>query len=194
MECKCGCENQVKEGNSYINGHFNKNKNYEQLYGEEKANSLRKNRSMKTRERMKEQNYKDIAIKNISEWNIRNNNSIGKNNPNFGKSCKRNFKRFNYKGIWFKSSWEKIFAKFLDKQKLTWEYEPERFEFRDINMTYLPDFWVNEMNSFIEIKGYWSTDDYYKIDSFRQEYSDRNLIVFDDIQLIKNMEKNNAIC
>jgi len=88
----------------------------------------------------------------------------GKNHPRYGKPC-NNVKGGFYKGIYFRSSWEILFAMWLDLKGYTWQYEPKRFYFEDI--TYCPDFWVDEFNSYVEIKGFFrKPQDYKKISLF----------------------------
>jgi len=52
----------------------------------------------------------------------------GRLNNRYGKSPKLP-KWHKYNGKKFRSSWEVIFAKWLDKKGLTWQYEPKRFFF-----------------------------------------------------------------
>lgn len=54
--------------------------------------------------------------------------------------------------LWrFKSTWEDQFARALDAAELTWSYEPARLLLSD-GRTYVPDFWVAEWSSYVEIK------------------------------------------
>lgn len=52
-----------------------------------------------------------------------------------------------------RSSWEQQYAVALDFAGLTWFYEPGRLLLSD-GRTYLPDFYVVEWKSYVEIKGY----------------------------------------
>lgn len=57
----------------------------------------------------------------------------------------------HYKGFRFRSRLEARWAVFLDALDACWSYEREGF---DLSGTwYLPDFWVDDWNSWIEIKG-----------------------------------------
>ena len=56
-----------------------------------------------------------------------------------------------YNGYLFRSRLEARWAVFFDEIGLTWEYEREGFDLDGV--WYLPDFWIWEWNSFIEIKG-----------------------------------------
>lgn len=56
-----------------------------------------------------------------------------------------------YKGIVFKSKLEANWAEWLDRVDIKWNYETHGF---DVNGTwYLPDFYLYEVNTIIEVKG-----------------------------------------
>ena len=100
----------------------------------------------------------------------------GKKNPMYGRSP-AHYKRINYKGFCFRSSWEFHFAKFLDSRKLKWNYECKRFYFEDCS--YLPDFYVYDWECWIEIKGRLTDDNIKKIKLFNKYYTEEKLILFD---------------
>ena len=102
----------------------------------------------------------------------------GNKNPNYGGKC-YTCKRIKYKNIMFRSSWEVIVAKWLDGKNYTWKYEPKRFYFNNKKFTYLPDFYVEELNSYIEVKGWWRNQCKEKVKLFKKEYSKLNLIIID---------------
>jgi hypothetical protein len=52
-----------------------------------------------------------------------------------------------------RSSWEVRFAKHLDASGLTWSYEPTTLRL-STGRRYLPDFWVEEWGTYVEIKGW----------------------------------------
>lgn len=56
-----------------------------------------------------------------------------------------------YKGTKFRSKLEATWAKWLDKYNIIWSYETEGFDL-DGNW-YLPDFFLPEINTILEIKG-----------------------------------------
>lgn len=84
--------------------------------------------------------------------------------------------RFNFKGAWlelggvkkfYKSAWERNYARFLEREKLAgrilhWSYEPKTFWFEKIRRgtrSYKPDFFVVKLGGeelFVEVKG-WMT-------------------------------------
>ncbi len=71
--------------------------------------------------------------------------------------------------LWkFRSSWERRFASHLDEHGLTWNYEPDRLLLSS-GKTYIPDFWVAEWNSYVEIKGWRGWGDITKVDQARAD-------------------------
>ncbi len=56
-----------------------------------------------------------------------------------------------YRGHQFRSKLEARWAVFLDTAKMRWEYEPERFNVNGIS--YLPDFYLTDMDCYFEVKG-----------------------------------------
>jgi hypothetical protein len=76
----------------------------------------------------------------------------GNKNPMYGKTCPHS-KYGQYNNIWMRSGYEIAYAKYLDKQGIKWQYEPKRFYF--CNLSYLPDFYLPESDTYVEIKGWW---------------------------------------
>ena len=74
-----------------------------------------------------------------------------------------------------RSTWEFIFDLFLDLNNIKWEYEPETFNFGEI--TYTPDFYLPEFDSYIEIKGWLTDKGKLKIDTFKNKRKDLKLIL-----------------
>lgn len=56
-----------------------------------------------------------------------------------------------WRGVVFRSRTEARWAVFFDAIRLRWEYEPEGFMLDD-GTWYLPDFWIPEMLSWVEVK------------------------------------------
>ena len=59
-----------------------------------------------------------------------------------------------YKDIPMRSQWEVVFAAYLDHKGLTWKYEPRSFDLKN-GSSYIPDFWVEEWKTYIEVKPSW---------------------------------------
>lgn len=62
--------------------------------------------------------------------------------------------------VWLRSSWEYIFAKWLDKTNHNWKIEDVCYQIDD--MIYRPDFFIFDENwkliKIVEIKGYWDNN------------------------------------
>ena len=71
----------------------------------------------------------------------------------------------------FRSKLECAYAKHLDASEIMWEYERDSFPYLDSKCkrrTYTPDFYLNQTDEYIEIKGYDKGDSDYKIDKMRE--------------------------
>ena len=84
-------------------------------------------------------------------------------------------KRVEYRGIFFRSTFEARFAKALDARGMAWEYEPRRFDLG--SCPYLPDFYLPDAGAFWEIKGYYGPDSQMKTRLFREQYPEHPLIL-----------------
>jgi predicted nuclease of restriction endonuclease-like RecB superfamily len=69
--------------------------------------------------------------------------------------------------IGMRSGWEVKYAKWLDNQKIEWEYEPT-FELSNGKL-YTPDFRLED-GTIVEIKGYFREDARIKWQMFKEEY------------------------
>jgi len=58
----------------------------------------------------------------------------------------------HYHNHYFRSRTEARWAVFLDSLDVKWNYETEAFDLDDGDF-YLPDFWLPDLNTFLEIKG-----------------------------------------
>lgn len=67
-----------------------------------------------------------------------------------------------YKGYRFRSRLEARWAVFFDALNIKWEYEKEGYKFDD-GTQYLPDFWLTDLEYFVEVKGYMTDQDFIKI-------------------------------
>jgi hypothetical protein len=75
-----------------------------------------------------------------------------------------------YKGIKMRSSYERKYAEYLDKNSIKWYYEPKFFDIGGSN--YVPDFYLPEFDEYVEIKGFWRDDALYKFEKFKSTYPD----------------------
>lgn len=122
--------------------------------------------------------HKGIRLSDATKRKLSVINS-GKNNTRYGKPA-THAKRTKYKNGWFKSTWEATYARWLDYKDYNWVYEPKRFLFE--KFSYLPDFWVKELNSYVEIKGWWRNyrHDREKVNAFLEK--GYPLIIIEDIK------------
>lgn len=58
-----------------------------------------------------------------------------------------------YGGTTYRSRTEARYAQMLDHAGIEFQYEPDGFAFEENGTCYVPDFWVPQWNSFLEIKG-----------------------------------------
>jgi len=73
-----------------------------------------------------------------------------------------------YKGVKFHGLWEVKFAMNLDDKNVEWRRPTEKFQyiFEGKTRNYTPDFWVPELESYVEIKGYTTLKDEAKWSQF----------------------------
>ena len=94
-------------------------------------------------------------------------------------------KWFN-KYIWLRSSWEFIFAKWLDSKNIKWDVEVKYFVFAD-GRKYLPDFFLfreneDEYYQIVEIKGGFKEWDRGNHDKLKKEFINENIICIYEIE------------
>jgi flagellar hook protein FlgE len=105
----------------------------------------------------------------------------GKKITNSAKLCKlcnatrRGAKIYTYKGIKMRSSWEVAYAKYLDKQCIEWQYEPKTFNLGK-QCNYTPDFYLSDLDTYAEIKGYWHQNSKQKYLKFRRKFCNIKLL------------------
>lgn len=56
-----------------------------------------------------------------------------------------------YRGIQMRSKLEAAWARFMDEHATKWAYEPTGFDLDGVR--YLPDFWLPDCRTFLEVKG-----------------------------------------
>ena len=83
-----------------------------------------------------------------------------------------------YKGIQMRSKLEARYAKSLDKRKIKWTYEPEKFWLEELGCYYIPDFYLPETNAWTEVKGWEQGLD--KVAAFRKLGNSIKVIRKDD--------------
>ncbi|HNC56703.1 MAG TPA: NUMOD3 domain-containing DNA-binding protein [Leptospiraceae bacterium] len=117
----------------------------------------------------------------------------GPKNPMFGKpqTTSKHTPYTDIKGRYFKfkSTWEAVFAEFLDSKLHDWEYEHKAFEIlyvydgKEKHGTYSPDFFLPGHGFYVEIKGYWRKGAKEKYEAFLQQYPEENIILYTEKEL-----------
>lgn len=75
--------------------------------------------------------------------------------------------------IWMRSSWEVLYAQWMDRQGIQWEYEPKFFVVGKgswVGQTYTPDFYIPAEKKFMEVKGHLSRANARKMLAFRKRH------------------------
>ena len=80
-----------------------------------------------------------------------------------------------YKGIRFRSRLEVTWAKFFDVHHVQWAYEPEGFHIG--NVYYLPDFYLPEIKTIVEVKGVLDATDEAKLGALIQPAASQGIML-----------------
>ena len=73
--------------------------------------------------------------------------------------------------IYLDGTWELAVAKWLDINHYDWKRNTKRFEYVNLKGSksfYVPDFWVKELNGYLEVKGYETDLDRCKWSQFKE--------------------------
>ncbi len=106
----------------------------------------------------------------------RNNGMFGKPSPH-GKGA-------YYKQSWMRSSWEIKYAQYCIKNHIKYRYEPKRFNLG--NSTYCPDFYLPELDKYIEIKGWFTPIAKKKFKKFKKLYPKIQIELLNEYTLKKD--------
>lgn len=92
-------------------------------------------------------------------------------------------------GMYFRSNWEANFARILNFQGKSWEYEPTSFQLEN-SVSYTPDFKVND--EFFELKGRMDERSMIQIELFKKLYPDLKLTIIgpSDYNVLRKEFKN----
>jgi hypothetical protein len=91
-------------------------------------------------------------------------------------------KRVLVGSTWMRSTYEARFAMFLISNAIEWTYEPKWFDVGE-GKTYLPDFYVPNLDVYVEVKGWWRDDARQKFDAFVRLYPDIRYALVTKIEL-----------
>ena len=160
-----------------------KGKKWEELYGEEKAKDLKKERSewMLENNPYKGKKHSPEIIEKI-KISIKNKIRRGNESNFYGKKYWPKKNNFIYNDTKFRSNWEIAVVKYFDEKQIKWLYEPNLFKIGEHN-TYTPDFYLPETNEYIEVKGYFTEENKQKMIKFINQYPNIKVEIWDEIKL-----------
>lgn len=118
----------------------------------------------------------------------------GEDNPNYKNKIGNNFgykngRRKDLDDVYFRSSWEANYARYLNFKGINWKYEPIHFKLKN-GTTYTPDFLLIDYNEYVEIKGYWRDDAKEKFIMFKEQYPEVKIKLVEENEY-KNILKEN---
>jgi hypothetical protein len=148
------------------------------LKGVPRTDEVKQKISMTTKEAMKNIDMKQINKKRDMSF-LSDINWYNKVRLSRLKSVKNG--KFAYKGINFRSNWERMLAQVMDKKGIIWQYEPKVIPLSN-GKFYTPDFYLPEHDKWVEVKGYMYDHSRQKIQQFIKEGND--LILLDDLNKI----------
>lgn len=92
---------------------------------------------------------------------------------------------YRYKGIDLHGKWEYNYAIWLDENNIQWDRCKESFEYTFDNKIrrYTPDFYLNQSDTYVEVKGYKTEKDIAKWDQFPKHRTLKILMKEDLIKL-----------
>lgn len=92
-----------------------------------------------------------------------------------GRPAAYPMKRFYYRDVPFRSTWEVRAAKAMDALGIRWEFEARRFNLG--SETYAPDFYLPDDDAFWEVKGFYGPQSQKTIGLFREQYPEIPLVL-----------------
>lgn len=167
---------------------WNKGKNYITLFGEKRAEEIKKKMSdslktvdsfwLKLSDEKKEnfrKSHREAILKRYENGWL----------PKAGRCKKIKYKSKFAGEVLLDGNWELLFAIFLDKNNINWKRNKKRFLYKNENNEssfYTPDFFIDEYKIFIEIKGYETEKDRCKWRDFSEKL---NIFKLKEIKKIK---------
>jgi len=86
------------------------------------------------------------------------------------------------KEVWLRSTWEYIYAKFLDRINESWDVEVREYKLG--KLSYRPDFFIYDKDTIkkiVEIKGFWK-DKLWKVEKLNEQLTEVDAVVITDIK------------
>lgn len=111
------------------------------------SDETRKKLSKASSGRVYSKEYKDRLSKKMKE--------VAQNNPKYSYSKNKYFKKEIINGFRMDSSWESIFANYLNQNDIKWikNTKPFKYIFENEEHSYYPDFYLKDFDLYIEVKG-----------------------------------------
>ena len=120
-------------------------------------------------ENMTEEEKHDIAMKAV-RTKMKNG---GINTSSNAYSRCRGGKRKDLNNLYFRSAWEANIARLFNYFNLEWSYEIKRFIFIDQSdgvLSYQPDFYLPQLDIWVEVKGWMDKKSIIRLNKFQKEY------------------------
>jgi hypothetical protein len=121
----------------------------------------------KTKEEIDERTLKSRATR-IKNGTLTS--SMNRKNP---YSRARGGRRKDLGNIYFRSRWEANIARYYNLLGVSWQYEPKTFVFDTIkrgSVSYTPDFYLDEEDQWVEVKGWMDSKSKTKLRRFKKYY------------------------
>lgn len=158
--------------------HTFKGKSYEEIYGVERASEV-KSKIQKANTGKKQNSH--LTDEQKIELSEQKRNTINKRYEDGWMPKAGRCKKYQYESpiagvVSLDGTWEVETAKILDALGVVWTRNIKRFKYIHLNgkeSHYTPDFWVEDWNSYLEVKGYETPLDRCKWEQFKN-----NLIIW----------------
>ena len=167
---------------------WNKGHTYEELYGKEKSKKLKEKISKSLKGINNWENMSQSQVLAAKEKLRQKINERYKNGwlPKAGRCKKYTYNSHIAGKVSLDGTWELMVAKWLDNNNIKWTRNTTRFKYVHLNgkdSYYVPDFWVEDWNSYLEVKGYETN-----LDRCKWEQFEHNLIIWKKKDIEKIME------
>lgn len=113
--------------------------------------------------------------------------SIHQSNKNNGGRCKW----FQVDNVLVQGQWEYNFALKMNELGIKWEKvkgNPWKYVMNGKTRHYTPDFFLEDSNIFIELKGYWWGDDKRKMEHVMSQHTDKRIIIIQRDDYLKVLD------
>lgn len=163
--------------------YYAKNEHPKGMLGKHHDEETRKNMSVSHLELAANMSYEEkhkIAMKAV-KTKIKNKTTTSTTSNSYSRTKSGIRKDL---GQYFRSSWEANIARILDYENIEWQYECNRFYFKeDIDgvISYQPDFYLPQFHKWIEVKGWMDDKSKTRLSLFEKQYPEeyKNLILID---------------